>query len=155
MLSVCVSPCVLNIGIRSKLVVTFTTLPLNCWVKVSQYLPNSKLCGRQNSSGRLEEGNNALRPPEVERIFVTRSDRRLLNILNTLPWSQLRCLFDPSLLPSLLAVPLHVSTQIRFAGRDVKLMSLYASLFTRVVIGLCRSYNAGYKIQQRGSYITY
>jgi len=36
-----------------------------------------------------------------------------------------------------------------------RVMSLYASLFTRVVIGLCRSYNAGYKVPQRGRYITY
>jgi len=35
-----------------------------------------------------------------------------------------------------------------FAGSDVKVMSLYASLFTRVVIRLCRSYNAGYKVPQ-------
>ena len=39
-----------------------------------------------------------------------------------------------------------------FAGSYVKVMSLYTSLFTRVIIRLCKSYNAGYKVPQRWSY---
>jgi hypothetical protein len=59
--------------------------------KNSWYQPNSKLCGRQNNSRRLGEGNNVLHLTEVEPIFVSIADCSLLNIPNTLPLFHLRC----------------------------------------------------------------
>ena len=103
----------LILGIRSSQVVTFTNQLLYCQEKSFWYLPNSKLCGRQNSSRSLGEGNNALHHPEVEALFDSISDCTLFNIPDTLPWFHLHCLCDPSLLPSIFAVPLRVSTQTR------------------------------------------
>ena len=86
----------------------------------------------QNSSRRLGEGNNALHLPEVEPLFVSRPDCNLLIILNTLPWFHLRCLCDPNLLPSLLAVPLYVSSQTRFCWNRRQFSCLYILVYLHV-----------------------
>jgi len=50
-----------------------------------------QLCGRQNSSRRLGEGNNSVHHLEVEPLFGNRSNCSLFIKRDTLRWFHLRC----------------------------------------------------------------